>query len=134
MIVFVSSIIFFTLSLDAEAANPSSYSLIGTIISRGFVGAVINDTNGEQSFYRLHEVLPDGMQIVEVRSDSISLKGESGTRYDIYINHDIKTVGAASQSAYVSPSPPETAISKAKPVHQNRRRKTKRRPPTSQEE
>jgi hypothetical protein len=73
----------------AQSAGPQTAKLIGTIKSDGFIGAVLSDAKGEQVFYRLKEKLPDGSQIVAVRSDSISLKGADGTPYEIYIAHDM---------------------------------------------
>jgi len=116
MIVLASSFLFFAARVDAEASNPSSYSLVGTIQSKTFIGAVINDAKGEQSFFRIYEKLPDGTQIVEVRSDSISVKEEAGTRYDIYINHNMKTAGAASQSAHKASYAPATSTPDVKPT------------------
>ena len=134
IIALSSSVLFFASRVDAETVIPASYSLTGTIISKAFIGAVINDAKGEQSFYRLYEKLPDGMKIVEVRSNSITLKGESGARYDIYIDHNIKTVGAASQSAHIASSSPGTAISTAAPLQPNPRRGIRRRNTSSEED
>jgi hypothetical protein len=126
--------LFFVGTVDAQAMGPQASRLIGTIQSKNFIGAVFSDSKGEQSFYRVFDTLPDGSQIVEVRSDSISLKGESGTRYDIYVNHDMKTVGDASQSAHINPSSPETAIPNAEPVKPNPRKVKRRRTSSSEED
>ncbi len=79
----------------AQEAAQSGYSLIGTIQSSDLTGAVIAVAKGEQSFFRKFDKLPDGSQIVEVRSDSIKLRGVDGVLYDIYILHDMKTVASA---------------------------------------
>jgi len=67
-----------------QASDPSGYRLIGTMESSPLAGAVISDSSGTQSFYRLHERLPDGSQVVKVRSDSISLKRSDGTSFNLY--------------------------------------------------
>jgi hypothetical protein len=128
----VTLLLFFVDTVDAQATGPQDSRLIGTIQSKNFIGAVFSDTKGEQSFYRLFDTMPDGSRIVAVRSDSISLKGESGTRYDIYVNHDMKTVGTASQSAHINPSSPDTAISNAEPVQPNPRKVKRRRTSSSE--
>lgn len=134
MIVLACCALFFSARADAEAANPSSYSLIGTIVTKGFVGAVINDTKGEQTFYRIYTKLPDGMQIVEVRGDSISLKDETGTRYDIYINHEVNKVGAANQSAQIDTYVPVPAQSNVEPGQPKPRRGRRQRVSSSDDE
>jgi hypothetical protein len=67
-----------------QANDPSGYRLIGTMEGTPLAGAVISDSTGTQTFYRLHEMLPDGSQVIKVRSDSISLKRSDGTSYDLY--------------------------------------------------
>ena len=67
-----------------QASDPSGYRLIGTMEGAPLAGAVISDSTGTQTFYRLHELLPDGSQVIKVRSDSISLKRSDGTSYDLY--------------------------------------------------
>ena len=85
-------LLFFVNSVDAQVAD--SYRLIGTIQSRNFIGIVMSDSKGAQSFYGVSDKMPDGSQIVEVRSDSITLKRTDGTLYDMYIAHDTKTVAS----------------------------------------
>ncbi len=75
-------------AVDAQVSGQSGYSLIGTIQSGDFRGAVIGISKGEQTFFRLGEKLPDGSQIVKVMPDSITLKSADGTRYDIYLSHE----------------------------------------------
>src|SRR5271169_710899 len=71
--VLMSILFFLPLSLidqvHGQVAAQSGYNLIGTIRSGGFSGAVIKVENGEQSFFRLFEKLPDGSQLVQVRDD-----------------------------------------------------------------
>ncbi len=87
---FVISMLFIDCR-DAPAAEPGGYSLVGTIMGSEFVGAVIKDSSGSQSFYRLYDKLPDGSKVVLVRTNSISLKGTDGTTYEMYILHETKT-------------------------------------------
>ena len=65
-------------------ASPSSFRLVGTIESGPFTGAVIDDTQNPQVFYRLSQRLPDGSQIVEVHGNYIVLKEQDGTRTELY--------------------------------------------------
>jgi hypothetical protein len=110
----------------AQSAGSQTAKLIGTIKSDGFIGAVLSDAKGDQVFYRLKEKLPDGSQIVAVRSDSISLKSADGTPYEIYIAHDMphetKAVASVQKNISSNPSPPAEA-----PQNQ---RKTLRNGPT----
>ncbi len=78
----------------AQATSPSGYTLIGTIRSRDFVGAVITVSNNEQLFYRLGETLPDGSKVVKVQSDSVLLKGSDGIVYQMYIVQGNKNISA----------------------------------------
>ena len=80
-------------SAAAQAAEgPSTqafFRLIGTVGSKGFSGAVIVDGTGAQTFFRLHDTAPDGSRIVAVENDRISLKRPDGTRYELFIIHDM---------------------------------------------
>jgi len=67
-------------------------------------GAVLQDTTGIQSFYRLYEKLPDGSEIVGLRDDSISLKTAEGAVYDMYISHGTKTVASSKSSGQYTPT------------------------------
>ena len=91
------------------ATAQADYRLIGTIEGKGFTGAVLDDSTGVQTLYRLHERLPDGSQIVKVRSDSISLKRSDGTPYELFIVHDAKPSSPQGRTGAVPPtvvSPP----------------------------
>lgn len=106
---------------NASAAQPAGLNLIGTIVSKAFTGAVIKDGTGMQSFFRLHEALPDGSKIVRVQADSISLKGTDGSFYDMFISHE-KIAGSAappqiSANSPVNITPPSPATSLASPSH-----------------
>jgi len=110
----VAVLLFFTLVTVTKAnaqpsTDPSAYSLIGTVMAGGFTGAVLGDAKGEQTFYRLYEILPDESKLVKVRSDSILLQRSDGALYEIYIAHDTKT--AVQQTAPpVATSPPPPVI------------------------
>ncbi len=82
-----------------QAGANSTFRLIGTIRGKLFSGAVLQDTTGNQVVYQLHEKLPDGSRIVHLREDSIALKGEDGTVYDMYIAHDTRSVESSSGSS-----------------------------------
>jgi hypothetical protein len=69
--------------LDAPQPQ-SAFRLVGTIEGGPFTGAVIDDTKGPQTFYRLNEKLPDESQIVKVLDDHIVLKWPDGTRTELY--------------------------------------------------
>ena len=97
------------ISVDASNAQQpitQTSGLIGTIRSGGFIGAVLTAAKGEQVLYRLKEMLPDGPQLVEVRSESITLKSTDGTFYNMYIAHDTKTVASVRPEVQSGPSVP----------------------------
>ena len=71
-----------------EAAN---YKLIGTIEGESFSGAVLEDSTG-QAFYRMHQKLPDGSQLVKVRRDKVTLQRAEGSMIDIVLEDDAKIV------------------------------------------
>jgi hypothetical protein len=76
------------------SANPAdataSYRLIGTIESAPMSGAVLEDASGMQTFYRVHELLPDGSQCIKVRNDHVLLKRPDGTVYEVYISQNAR--------------------------------------------
>jgi hypothetical protein len=83
---------------------------VGTVESKDFTGAVIITPDGMQSFYRLRETLPDGTQLVQVHTDSISMKGPDGSRYEMFITaagkqHTSAGPGAPAIAQPQSPSP-----------------------------
>ncbi len=89
LFVFFSTTLFSADRTEAQPASTQEYRLIGTIQSHTFTGAVLMVTKGEQSFFRLNDILPDGSRIVEVRQNSISLKGADGSPYEMYIAHEM---------------------------------------------
>jgi Type II secretion system protein C len=79
---------------NAQATSQLGYSLIGTIQSRYFSGAVIGVAKGEQAFYKLGDKLPDGSQIVKVRADTILLKAADGSTSEMYVLHETRVTAA----------------------------------------
>jgi len=105
---FLINILFFlplslTSQINAQVATQSGYSLVGTIQSGDFSGAVISVAKGEQSFFRLFEKLPDGSQIVAVRPDYITLKGPDGVTYELFILHETKNVASVQREIPADP-------------------------------
>lgn len=99
-------LLFLVDSAHAQAVGPQGFHLIGTIQSNNFIGAVFSDPKGEQTFARVFDTLPDGSQIVAVRSDSISLKRTDGMSYDMYIAHDMIMSPVMNTAAPVRPDVP----------------------------
>ena len=110
---FLGGSLLFGVQADAQSAGQSGYSLIGTIQGQYFTGAVISVVKGEQAFYRLGDLLPDGSQLVKVRPNTILLKGADGTTYEMYILHDTKSVASAvrdgNPASPIDPSAPGAA-------------------------
>ena len=96
-------------------------------MANGLIGAVLVDAKGEQTFYRLHERLLDGSQVIKVRSDSILLQRSDSTVYEIFIAHDTKAaVPQASPPPNAGQVIPEAAPERAvreEPRPQKRERK-----------
>jgi general secretion pathway protein C len=69
----------------------TNYKLIGTIEGESFAGAVLEDTSG-QAFYRIHQKLPDGGQIVKVLRDRVTMKQADGSTSEVVIEDDTKIV------------------------------------------
>ncbi|MCK9419839.1 MAG: PDZ domain-containing protein [Nitrospirae bacterium] len=76
---------------SGPAAESSNYKLIGTIEGRSFSGAVLEDSTG-QVFYRLHQKLPDGSQLIRVKRDKVTLQRPEGSTIDILVADDDKIV------------------------------------------
>lgn len=73
---------------EAEIVN---YRLIGTIEGETFSGAVLEDASG-QAFYRIHQKMPDGSQIVKVAHNKVTIKRSDGGLSDLQILDDTKIV------------------------------------------
>ncbi len=86
-------------AVEAQETAQSGYSLVGTIQSGDLTGAVITVSKTEQTFFRKFEKLPDGSQIVEVHPDSIALKRDDGTKFEMYTLHETKTIASAQPAA-----------------------------------
>lgn len=78
----------------AAAAVVTNYKLVGTVEGDGFSGAVLEDTTG-QAFYRKHQKLPDGSQIVKVLHDKVTLRRSDGSTAIIEILDDTKIVSVS---------------------------------------
>jgi general secretion pathway protein C len=76
---------------SGPAVEATNYKLIGTIEGESFSGAVLEDSTG-QAFYRIHQKLPDGSQIVMVKRDRVTLQRSEGSKVDIVIVDDAKIV------------------------------------------
>ena len=80
-------------SAGGTASQPSSvYRLIGTVEGEMFSGAVLQDEEGTQNFYRIRTKLPDGSRIVKVRRDTIILKKPGGERVELKVIDDTEIV------------------------------------------
>jgi len=76
---------------SGPAVESSNFKLIGTIEGGSFSGAVLEDSTG-QAFYRLHQKLPDGSQIIKVKRDKVTLQRPEGSTIDILVADDDKIV------------------------------------------
>jgi general secretion pathway protein C len=76
---------------SGPAAESSNFKLIGTIEGGSFSGAVLEDSTG-QAFYRIHQKLPDGSQIIKVKRDKVTLQRPEGSTIDIVVADDDKIV------------------------------------------
>jgi general secretion pathway protein C len=76
---------------SGPAVQSSNYKLIGTIEGGSFSGAVLEDSTG-QVFYRLHQKLPDGSQIIKVKREKVTLQRPEGSTFDILLADDDKIV------------------------------------------
>ena len=128
----LSSALFLADSANAQpggslepASGESVYRLIGTVEGKAFIGAVLDDSTGIQSFYRLHERLPDGSQVAKVQSDSILIKRSDGTSYELYISQGAQTAVQARPPVSASPVAPiatqeKPVVNEQTPAWQNR--------------
>jgi general secretion pathway protein C len=79
-------------------AESVSYRLIGTIEGEHFAGAVLEDTSG-QTFYRIHQKLPDGSVIIKVLRDKITIKKPEGQTIELEVLDDTKIVSVQKHGA-----------------------------------
>jgi hypothetical protein len=124
----------------APGSTSSAYRLIGTIEGSSFTGAVLDDTTGKQSFYRLRELLPDGSLLVKVRDDSITVKSSDGALYDVYVSRDNKSASIAVlaapavNAATAEPQISQSALPEAVEKRHQRVRKRRALSPAGEEE
>lgn len=83
---------------SSPAAESSSYRLIGTIEGESFAGAVLEDGTG-QTFYRIHQKLPDGSVIVKVMRDKVTLRKPEGRTVELVVADDTKIVAVPKPGA-----------------------------------
>jgi general secretion pathway protein C len=85
-------------SSSGPVAESAHYKLIGTMEGGSFSGAVLEDSTG-QAFYRIHEKLPDGSQIVKVMRDKVRLQRPGGSTIDIIVSDEDKIVNVPTPAA-----------------------------------
>jgi general secretion pathway protein C len=78
-------------SSGPAAAESLSFKLIGTIEGEQFAGAVLEDSTG-QTFYRIHQTLPDGSSIVKVMRDMVAIRRSDGVTVNLQVVDDTKIV------------------------------------------
>ncbi len=88
-------------SASAPAPVTSVYKLIGTVEGDVFAGAVLEDTTG-QAFYRLHQKLSDGSQIVKVQRDRVTIRRADGGTTELQVVDETKIVNVARPGAGVA--------------------------------
>ena len=93
------------------ASAENTYHLVGTVESKGFSGAIIIAPDGTQAFYRLREILPDGAQLIEVRSDTILVKSPDGSRYEMFISSTAGKLQSPSSPVAPASAPPQARTS-----------------------
>ncbi len=86
----------------ASSSEASAFRLIGTIEGEYFAGAVLEDASGVQNFYRIHEKMPDGSQIVKVQRDKITMRRPDGGTFDLQVVDDARIVNVSKPGAGVS--------------------------------
>jgi general secretion pathway protein C len=86
----------------ATSSEASAFRLIGTIEGEHFAGAVLEDASGVQNFYRIHEKMPDGSQIVKVQRDKITIRRPDGGAFDLQIIDDTRIVSVSKPGAGVT--------------------------------
>lgn len=79
----------------SAAAETTAFRLIGTITGDAFSGAVLEDPQGVQTFYRLQQKLSDGFQVVKVLRDRVTLRNPSGGTVDLQVVDDAKIVNVS---------------------------------------
>jgi general secretion pathway protein C len=85
-----------------SSSETSAFRLIGTIEGEHFAGAVLEDASGVQNFYRIHEKMPDGSQIVKVQRDKITMRRPDGVTFDLQVVDDARIVNVSKPGAGVT--------------------------------
>jgi hypothetical protein len=75
-----------------------------------FSGAVFDDGTGIQAFYPLHGQLPDGSLLLRVRSNSIVVKINDGSLYEIFTTAGANSAVTAMPSPNITPSVPKESV------------------------
>ncbi len=83
----------------AASSEASAFRLIGTIEGEHFAGAVLEDASGAQNFYRIHEKMPEGSQIVKVQRDKITMRRPDGGTFDLQVIDDARIVNVSKPGA-----------------------------------
>ena len=83
---------------SGPADESSSYRLIGTVEGESFAGAVLEDSTG-QTFYRIHQKMPDGSMIVKVMRDKVTLRKPEGRTVDLVVADDTKIIAVPKPGA-----------------------------------
>lgn len=96
------------------AGSSAALRLVGTVESREFSGAVLDDASGTQLFLRLHEQLPDGSRIVKVLDNSIMLKRSDGMLYELFVTQDVNAAVPANIPSVSRPAAREEEMQKTR--------------------
>jgi general secretion pathway protein C len=76
---------------SGPATGSSVYKLIGTMEGETFAGAVLEDGSG-QTFFRIHEKLPDGSAIIKVQHTKVTIRRPEGGTFDLEVVDETKIV------------------------------------------
>lgn len=98
----------------------TGHRLVGTVEGGAFSGAVLVDTSGEQKFYRLNDILPDGSRLFKLRSGSILIKQPDGEVLEVYVVHELRTAIPPSHDPTIAPKRSSSNDAPA-PRHRSRR-------------
>jgi general secretion pathway protein C len=87
---------------SGPAVESSNYKLIGTVEGGSFSGAVLEDSTG-QVFYRTHQKLPDGSQIIKVKREKVTLQRSDGSTFDILLADEDKIINMQTPGGNTGP-------------------------------
>lgn len=101
----------------SSSAQPAgSPRLVGTVEGAPFSGAVFDEGSSGQTFYRLHEQLPDGSRIVKILRDSIVVKKTDGALYEIFTTGEANSAATAVPAQSIAPGRPRAPESGSTPI------------------